>query len=62
LPTVKALQIEYFELLAEKKKAYTKYHSVKKEIQEVVTAKANVDRLLGVDMAHREKEKSQEQR
>ena len=30
LPTVKALQIEYSELLTQKKKAYTKYHSVKK--------------------------------
>ncbi|WP_461613970.1 hypothetical protein [Clostridium sp. Marseille-QA1073] len=62
LPTVKALQIEYSELLTQKKKAYIKYHSVKKEMQKVVTAKANVDRLLGEDMVHLEKEKSQEQR
>ena len=62
LPTVKTLQAEYAELLSGKKKAYGKYHKAKKDRQEVVIAKANVDRLLGNDMAHREKEKSQEQR
>ena len=31
LSTVKALQIEYSERLTQKKKAYTKYHSVKKK-------------------------------
>ncbi|CAK7057927.1 MAG: hypothetical protein TIS_00712 [Tissierella sp.] len=60
LPTVKALQTEYSVLLSEKKKAYVKYHSAKKEMQNVLTAKANVDRLLGQDIA--EKEKSQDQR
>lgn len=62
LPTVKALQEEYSELLTKKKKAYTKYHSVKKEMQKIVTAKANIDRLLGDDLESDRKEKSQEQR
>ena len=62
ISTVKALQAEYSELLSDKKKAYGEYHNTKKEIQEVVTAKANVDRLLGEDTADRKKEKSQEQR
>ncbi|WP_207669688.1 hypothetical protein [Marinisporobacter balticus] len=62
LPTVKALQTEYAELLSGKKKAYGEYHKAKKDMQEVVIAKANIDRLLGEDTAHREKEKSQEQR
>lgn len=31
LPTVKALQTKYSELLSEKKKAYAKYHSTKKK-------------------------------
>ncbi|WP_406241730.1 relaxase/mobilization nuclease domain-containing protein [Tissierella carlieri] len=62
LPTVKALQTEYSVLLSEKKKAYAKYHSAKKEMQNVLTAKANVDRLLGQDIAEKEKEKSQDQR
>lgn len=46
LPTVKALQTEYSELLIQKKKSYAAYHSAKKVMQEVVIAKANVDRLL----------------
>ena len=62
LPTVKALQAEYSVLLSEKKKAYATYHSAKKEMQNVLTAKANVDRLLGQDMVEKEKEKSQDQR
>lgn len=62
LPTVKALQAEYSVLLSEKKKAYSKYHSAKKEMQNVLTAKANVDRLLGQDMVAKEKDKSQDQR
>jgi hypothetical protein len=62
LPTIKVLQKEYMELLSQKKKAYAKYHSVKKEMQNVLTAKANIDRLLVDDLAGKEKEKSQEQR
>jgi len=61
LPTVKTLQTEYAKLLSGKKKAYGEYHKAKKEMQEVVIAKSNVDRLLGEDTAHRKKEKSQEQ-
>ncbi len=62
LPTVKALQEEYSELLDKKKKAYAKYHSTKKEMQEIVTAKANIVRFLGYDLESDRKEKSQEQR
>lgn len=62
LPTVKALQVEYSELLTKKKKAYAKYHSTKKEMKEIVTAKENVDRLLGDNLEGDRKEKSQEQR
>lgn len=62
LPTVKALQSEYSVLLSEKKKAYTKYHSIKKEMKNILTAKANVDRLLGEDISEKEKEKHKEQR
>lgn len=62
LPTVNALQEEYSELLTKKKKAYAEYHSAKKEMQEIVTAKENVDRLLGDNLESDRKEKSQEQR
>lgn len=62
IPTVKALQNEYSELLSEKKKAYTKYHSIKKEMKNILTAKANVDRLLGENILEKEKEKHKKQR
>lgn len=62
LPTIKTLQSEYAELLSTKKKAYAEYVTVKKSMQEVQTAKANVDRLLGYDDLLKEKEKTQEQR
>jgi len=62
LPTVKALQAEYTELLSEKKKASAQYHSAKKEMQTILTAKANVDRLLQDTLSEKDKEKSQEQR
>jgi hypothetical protein len=62
IPTVKALQKEYTELISEKRKAYTKYHSIKKEMKNILTAKANVDRLLGEDSVEKEKEKSQKER
>jgi hypothetical protein len=62
LPTIKALQTEYSELLSEKKKAYAKYHSTKKEMKNILTAKANVDRLLGENISEKEKEKHKKQR
>lgn len=62
LPTVKTLQAEYADLLSGKKKAYAQYHSAKKEMQDILTAKANIDRLLGLEQEQKEKEKSQEQR
>ena len=39
LPTIKALQTEYSELLSEKKKAYAKYHSIKKEMKNILKGK-----------------------
>ena len=46
LPTVKALQTEYAELLSEKKKDYIRYNTAKKEMRDILNAKVNVDRLL----------------
>lgn len=62
LPTYKTLQAEYAGLLAEKKKAYAEYAAAKKEMQAVLTAKANVDRLLGAPPERTEQEKEQAQR
>lgn len=49
LPTVKKLQAEYAEILTEKKKDYTEYRKLRSEMRQLLTAKANVDRLLGYD-------------
>lgn len=62
LPTVKALQTEYSGLLSEKKNIYSKYHFTKKEMKNILIAKANVDRLLGDNISEKEKEKHKEER
>lgn len=63
LPTVKALQTEYAELLANKKKAYGEFVKVRDEKRSALTAKANVDRLLSYDdTAKPEQEKDRQQR
>ena len=45
-----------------KNKAYSKYHTARKEMQDILTAKANIDRLLGMEQEQKAKEKSQDQR
>ncbi len=62
LPTVKSLQAEYAALLAEKKAAYADYRKARDEMKELLTVKANVDRLLGTDRCEAEKEKEHGQR
>lgn len=47
LPTVKALNAEYAALLAEKKAAYGAYRQAREEMRELLTARANIDRILG---------------
>lgn len=49
LPTVKSLQAEYAALMAEKKAAYSDYRKAREEMKELLTAKANVDRILEKD-------------
>lgn len=62
LPRVKELQIEYAALLEAKKRAYAKYQQARQDMQEVLTAKANVDRLMGTEEQNAEKEKEHGQR
>ena len=57
LPRVKELQAEYTALLEEKKKAYGDYRQARQEMQEILTVKENVDRLMGIEDADTEKEK-----
>ena len=60
LPTVKALNAEYAALLAEKKAAYGDYRQAKEEMRELVTAKANIDRILGKEDQERHAQKGQQ--
>ena len=56
LPTVKSLQAEYAALLAEKKSAYADYRRARDEMKELLTVKANVDRLIGYDKSETDME------
>ena len=64
LPTVKALNAEYAKLLADKKEAYGDYRQAREEWKELLTAKANIDRILGMDAPDKtiQRERPSEQR
>ena len=64
LPTVKALNAEYAKLLADKKAAYAEYRKAREEMKDLLTAKSNIDQILGVDGRGKttQKEKEAEQR
>ena len=62
LPTIKKLQERYAALEAEKKTAYAAYRQAREDMRNLLTAKANVDRLMGYDVCKTGKEKEQEQR
>ena len=61
LPKVKELQAEYARLLEEKKKTYAEYRRSREEMRELLVAKANVDRLMGMEEERlKDKDKDQE--
>ena len=47
-PSVKTINAEYAELLAKKKAAYSEYRRIRTEMRELLTVKANVDRILDI--------------
>ena len=59
LPKVKALSAEYQELLVEKRKLYPEYRSARDEMRELLTVKANVDRIMNQDK-EKDKEKDRQ--
>ena len=63
-PTVKALNAEYAALLAQKKATYADYRQAKDEMRELLTARANIDRILGKEpeAKNTQREKEAEQR
>jgi hypothetical protein len=48
IPKVADLRAEYAPVLAEKKQAYKEYRQAKAEMQELVTARTNVERFLNI--------------
>ena len=49
LPTIKELQTEYAQLLADKKTAYREYRQARAAMRELLTVKNNVDRVLAME-------------
>lgn len=60
LPTIKSLQAEYAALLEQKKKTYGEYRQAREEMRELLTHKANVERLLELE-PEKKTERRQEQ-
>lgn len=57
IPPLSALQTEFETLLVEKKQTYGEYVRARKEMQDILTAKANVDVILDKKTLPKEKEK-----
>ena len=56
LPKMDALIAEGRQLAAQKRTTYTEYRAVRKDMQELVVAKANIDHLLGITGGRTNKE------
>lgn len=56
LPTYKSLQEEYSKLLSDKKALYSEYRKSREKMKDLQTAKANVDRVLNMDIPVEENE------
>lgn len=59
IPSVKELNEEFQQLLAQKRKDFSQYHDAKEKIQLYKVAKYDIDRILNQDI---EKEKARQQR
>ena len=60
IPKVKEIQAEYDELKEKKKQAYAAYHQAQDEMRQLLTVRANVERILGIEEKERQKEKKKE--
>lgn len=58
LPAMKDLKSEYAALLSKKKAAYSEYRKSREEMRELLTAKANIEQILGIES----KEKSTQEK
>ena len=53
-PTVQTLQTEYGVLMTQRKKDYAEYKNAKNEMRELLTVRANVERILNEPMEQRD--------
>ena len=60
IPKVKEVQAEYDELKEKKKQAYAEYHQAQHEMRQLLTVRANAERILGIEEKERQKEKKKE--
>ena len=56
LPKMDTLKQEHMKLAADKKAAYREYKAARKDMQDIVTAKSNIDALLGITGGRKNKE------
>lgn len=56
LPKMDTLKADYQRLASDKKKAYREYREAKKDMQEIITVKSNIDHLLGLTSGQKNKE------
>lgn len=56
LPKMDALKAEWQKLSTEKKTVYKEYRAVQKDMRELITAKSNIDHLLGLTDTQKNKE------
>ncbi len=54
------LTTEYATLLTDKKRAYSEYNSLRKEMQEILNAKDNVEQLLEIDLKEEQQQKEKD--
>ena len=57
IPKVKEIQSEYDELKEKKKQAYAAYHQAQDEMRQLLTVRANVERILGIEEKEKERQK-----
>ena len=57
IPKVKEIQAEYDVLREKKKQAYAAYHQAQDEMRQLLTVRANVERILGVEEKEKERQK-----
>ena len=60
IPTIKELNVEYAQVLAEKKKTYSEYRKARQEMKDYQTAKYNIDRFLQTEEQEKQAEKQKQ--